>query len=217
MLRFCFGPSGAGKSTLLYREVIEESARFPGTEYWIIVPDQFTMQAQRDVLRLHPRHAISNIDVLSFSRLRHKIFDEVGDPGVPVLDDMGKTLVLRHVAEKIRGELGVLGGKLALPGYIDQVKSILSEFMQYRVSPEDLDLLIGACGLKGQLAARLKDLQRVYRAFLEEMAGRYATTEQTMDLLAQAIGRSARMKGAVVVFDGFTGFTPIQYHVLSSI
>ncbi|MBR4529656.1 MAG: PD-(D/E)XK nuclease family protein, partial [Lachnospiraceae bacterium] len=47
--------------------------------------------------------------------------------------------------------------------------------------------------------------------------GRYATTEQTMDLLAQAIGRSARMKGAVVVFDGFTGFTPIQYHVLSSI
>ncbi|MCR5674830.1 MAG: PD-(D/E)XK nuclease family protein [Lachnospiraceae bacterium] len=217
MLRFCFGASGSGKSTRLYEEIIEESLRSPETSFFIVVPDQFTMQAQRDVVRLHPRHAILNIDVLSFSRLSHRIFDEVGGPNVPVLDDMGKTLVLRHVAGEIAEDLPVLGRRLTLPGFTDEVKSILSEFLQYRIGPEDLDLLIGACGLRGQLAARLKDLQTVYRAFLSYIEGHFVTAEETMTVLAGKVLQSDLLRDAVVVFDGFTGFTPIQYQVLSSI
>ena len=50
MLRFCFGASGAGKSTGLYREIIERSNKEPDTDFLIIVPDQFTMQTQKDVV-----------------------------------------------------------------------------------------------------------------------------------------------------------------------
>ena len=69
MLRFIFGASGAGKSVSLYREVIERAEREPKRNFFILVPDQFTMQTQMDVVREHPRHGIMNIDVLSFGRL----------------------------------------------------------------------------------------------------------------------------------------------------
>ena len=53
-LQFIFGNSGSGKSQLLYRNLIEESCRHPERNYIVIVPEQFTMQTQRDlVLRDH--------------------------------------------------------------------------------------------------------------------------------------------------------------------
>ncbi len=65
--------------------MIEASQRSPKTDYLLIVPDQFTMQTQMDLVVEHPRHIIMNIDVLSFGRLTHRILEEVGGEDVPVL------------------------------------------------------------------------------------------------------------------------------------
>lgn len=78
-LQFYFGASGAGKSRKLHNYIIEESLRHPEKNYLLIVPDQFTMQTQMDLVVEHPRHAIMNIDVLSFGRLTHRILEEVGE------------------------------------------------------------------------------------------------------------------------------------------
>ena len=75
MLRFYLGASGAGKSTKLYQEIIERSIKAPEQNFFIIVPDQFTMQTQMDIVKMHPVHGIMNIDVLSFGRVAHRIFD----------------------------------------------------------------------------------------------------------------------------------------------
>ena len=129
-LQFYFGASGAGKSRKLHDYIIEESRRHPEKNYLLIVPDQFTMQTQMDLVVEHPRHAIMNIDVLSFGRLTHRIIEEVGGEELPVLDDTGKSLVLRKVAGQERENLTVLGSHLHKIGYIHEVKSALSEFMR---------------------------------------------------------------------------------------
>ncbi len=77
-LQFYIGASGSGKSYLLYDRIIAESQQNPHTNYLIVVPDQFTMQTQLEVVKKHPRKGILNIDVLSFGRLSHRIFEEVG-------------------------------------------------------------------------------------------------------------------------------------------
>ena len=60
-LRFYIGASGAGKSTALYREIIERSMKHPEQNFFLIVPDQFSMQTQAELVRLHPRKGIMNI------------------------------------------------------------------------------------------------------------------------------------------------------------
>ena len=78
MLQFILGNSGAGKSHYLYEKIIQESMKHPEINYLVIVPEQFTMQTQQDLCILHPNHGIMNIDVLSFGRMAHRIFEEVG-------------------------------------------------------------------------------------------------------------------------------------------
>ncbi len=216
-LQFYFGVSGAGKSKKLHSYIIDESIRHPEKNYLLIVPDQFTMQTQMDLVLEHPRHAIMNIDVLSFGRLSHRILEEVGGGELPVLDDTGKSLVLRRVAEEERERLTVLGSHLHKIGYIHEVKSALSEFMQYGVGEKELETLLAYAKERGLLYYKLKDLQLLYRAFEAYIQGRFITTEGTLDRLRAALPKSEIIRGSVIAFDGFTGFTPIQNRVISDL
>lgn len=216
-LQFYFGASGAGKSKKLHDYMIEESIRHPEKNYLIIVPDQFTMQTQMDLVVEHPRRAIMNIDVLSFGRLTHRVIEEVGGEDLPVLDDTGKSLVLRKVAGKEREKLTVLGSHLHKIGYIHEVKSALSEFMQYGIGEKELETLISYAQDRSALYYKLKDLQFLYNAFEEYIKGRFITTEGTLDRLRAALPKSEIVRGSVIAFDGFTGFTPIQNKVISDL
>ena len=77
-LQFIFGNSGSGKSHYLYQQIVEESIRHPEKNYLVLVPEQFTMQTQRELVRRSKNHVIVNIDVVSFERLAYRIFDELG-------------------------------------------------------------------------------------------------------------------------------------------
>lgn len=213
-LRFYIGASGSGKSYQLYEHIIEEAGKNPHRNYLIIVPDQFTMQTQLDIVRKSPNHGIMNIDVLSFGRLSHRIFAEVGGNDKPVLDDTGKSLVLRSVAAELSDELSVMKRNIKKIGYIHEVKSALSEFMQYGLGKEEVAKLTEYASKRGALFYKLKDLQILYDGFLTYIQNRYITTEETLDLLRGALPKSEIVKDSVIVFDGFTGFTPVQNKVI---
>ena len=68
-LQLILGGSGSGKTTALYEMVIQESIQNSNESYFVIVPEQFTMQAQKDMVMMHPAHGTMNIDVLSFQRI----------------------------------------------------------------------------------------------------------------------------------------------------
>lgn len=216
-LRFFFGPSGAGKSKRLYQEIMERSLAHSEKNYLIIVPDQFTMQTQKELVISHERGGILNIDVLSFGRLTHRILDEVGQLDTPVLDDTGKSLVLQKVALNMREQLPTLGGQLHKQGYIHEVKSAVSEFMQYGIAPSDMPKLIGFASARGALMHKLEDLAKLYQGFKEYISGDFVTTEETLQLLCRSLADSRLIAGSVAVFDGFTGFTPIQNQVIREI
>ena len=184
-LQFVFGPSGAGKSTTVFRQILSEAAENRKKNYLVIVPDQFTMQTQKDLVTLSENDGILNVDVLSFGRLHHRILEEVGGEDIPVLDDTGKSLVLQKVAANLREELPTLGSFLHKQGYIHEVKSAISEFMQYGIGVGDVTKLIDYAGKRGALVQKLKDLQTIYQGFLSYIDGHFITTEETLDVLCR--------------------------------
>ena len=95
-LQFIIGSSGAGKSYFTYKRIIQESLQHPEKNYYVIVPEQFTMQTQKTLVEMHPGKGILNIDVLSFERLAYRIFGEVGGAQEVLLDDTGKVWCFRN-------------------------------------------------------------------------------------------------------------------------
>lgn len=212
--KFIFGPSGSGKTYHLFHDVIERSMENPGINYIVIVPEQFTMQTQRDLVMMHPRQGIMNIDVLSFARLAHRIFDETGGNKRKALDDTGKSLILRKVAADREKELAVLSGNLHKPGYISEIKSVISEFVQYDIGENELSDIILRTQGKPVLQNKLKDIEILYKAFRGYMADRYITAEELLDIACVMAEQSQILKNSEIVFDGFTGFTPVQNRFL---
>ena len=216
-LQFIFGNSGSGKSHYLYRYIVEESIRHPDRNYLVLVPEQFTMQTQRDLCAAHPRGGIMNIDVLSFGRLAHRIFEETGGDHIPVLDDEGKNLILRRIAGRYEDELKVLGGNLKKQGYISEVKSVISEFTQYGVDFERLDSFMETVSPDSYLYYKLQDIRKVYEGFEDYLSEKYITKEEMLDVLSSVVPGSVILKDSVVAMDGFTGFTPVQNRLIGEL
>lgn len=222
---FCFGPSGSGKSHYLRKMIIERAGKSLSslgkdrTKYIVIVPEQYSMQTQHELIDEDPRHVLMNVDVLSFGRLAHRVFSETGEDRRAVLDDIGKSLLLRRAASGCFSDLQILRRGIHSPGMIDEIKSVLSEFMQYGIGEEQIEEMaaFAEANKRNALSARLMDIKKLYAAFREAKEDRYVTSEETMDLLAAAIPKAASLRGSVIIFDGFTGFTTVQYRVVTEL
>ena len=213
-LQFILGPSGAGKSHFIYEKIIQESLEYPDKKYLVIVPEQFTMQTQKELVSLHPRKGLLNIDILSFNRLAYRVFSETGGNTLPVLEETGKSLVLQRVIQEQQKELKILGGTLRQSGAVSQMKSLISECMQYSVTPEELKEWAKGGGLLG---LKLQDVSRIYQGFTEYLSKKYLTAEELPRMLCGVIGQSRLVEGSTLVLDGFTGFTPAQCQVLEQL
>ena len=213
-LKLMIGGSGSGKTELLYKNMIDMSLAEPDGRFFIIVPEQATMQAQKELIRLHPQHGTMNIDVLSFKRLAYRVFSELSLPQPALLDDTGKVMVLRKLAGEKKKELSMFSSHLNQPGFLDEVKSMLSELYQYGVRPETLREETKKPGTSRILSGKLDDMCLLYEAFKEFTKERYITMEELLDVLCREVPRSKILKDSVIALDGYTGFTPVQYRLI---
>ncbi len=221
-LRFILGSSGSGKSTWLFEEIVQKAKRQPQQIFYVIVPEQFTMQTQRELV-IKSGGGIMNIDVVSFQRLAYRVFDEIGKQDMVILEETGKNLLLRRVAEEKKEELQVLSGNMKKMGYVSEIKSLISELTQYHISPEDLENFLRLTRASNENADgamsvgfsyKMADILTMYRGFEEYLSDKLVTAEAVLDVLADVAGQSKLLKNSVLAIDGFTGFTPIQNYLL---
>ena len=213
-LQLLLGSSGVGKSHYGFQYIIDESIRHPDRKYLVVVPEQFTMQTQKELVSLHPNKGILNIDILSFPRLAYRILQEVGGAPHPVLEETGKTLVIQRIVQEQQKNLKFLGSNLKRTGAIAEMKSLVSELMQYQVDAACLEEWAGEAKDKPLLAAKLSDTGVIYKGFMGFMEGRYIAGEEVLDVLCRRIGESKLIRQSTVFLDGFTGFTPVQNQVV---
>lgn len=216
-LQFVMGSSGTGKSHYVYERMIEDAEKHPNRLYYVIVPEQFTMQTQKTLVEMSPSKGILNIDVLSFERLAYRIFEETGGDDRILLNDTGKSMILRKMVQQHQKELPYLGGQMGKPGYLNEVKSLLSEFLQYGIGEENLGEMLENAEGTPLLSMKLRDVGVLYKAFCEYLEGHYMTGEEVMDVLWHMVPFSQKLRGSVMVLDGFTGFTPIQNKVIQEL
>ncbi len=216
-LQLVFGASGSGKSDYVYKKVLKESKAHQEKAFFVLVPEQFTMQTQRELVMRQESHSIMNVDVVSFPRLAYRIFDELGIGDIRILEETGKNLLLRRVAQEQQGKLRLLKANMKRTGYISEVKSVISELAQYRITPGQLDAFIQDEGQAPLFRYKIQDIQAMYQGFVDCIEGKFIMAEELLEVLAQVAGQSEILRDAVIVLDGFTGFTPVQYHLLETL
>lgn len=211
-LQLILGGSGSGKSYYAYDLIIKQAIENPKTNYILLVPEQYSMALQRKMVMMHPSGGTMNIDVIGFNRLAYRVFDELNVKTDSVLQDFGKSMLIRQIAGQMKNELKVFGGCINKIGFIDEIKSLMSELFQYNINKEQIRNVINNLDLSSDelLYNKLCDIEKIYNEFEAKIDEKYIVAEQLTQLLAEYIDKSELIKNSVIVMDGFTGFTPIQ-------
>lgn len=167
-LQFITGACGSGKSTYLCRSICQEAKKHIDKNYIILVPDQFTLETQKNMVEFSGGQGILNIDVLSFHRLAYRVLEEMPVHRRTVLEDMGKMMLLRKVFAEEKKNLVYFKRGLNKPGFLDECKSFFCELMQYAITEEDFSDLFGQFEKESLMSYKMQDLQLIYRRFMEK-------------------------------------------------
>ena len=216
-IQFIIGGSGTGKTSYIYEEMIRESMKADHRPILYILPEQSNMSAEQEMVKRHPNGGTMDISILSFTRLSFMVFDELGIKTNDILDDYGKSMVIRRVLGAVNEQLGFYKNCGDKPGFIEEIKKMISEFYQYQLQGAALDKAIQSLDPNTGLYYKMKDLQLIFNAFSEYLSDQYMVAEQVLSLLTEVAEQSRILKDAMIYMDGFSGFTPIQYGVLEEL
>lgn len=212
-LRFIIGRAGTGKTTLCMEEIIKQSNTGEKRQV-LIVPEQFTSQAERDLIQKTGQNAILTAEVLSFGRLAHRVFSKKGIGSRVPLGDVGKSMALRKILLEEKEHISYFQSVMDKPGFVDQLGLTISEFFQYRISPEQTEALAQTESLSHGAKEKLRDMTHIYRSYLEFLKQEYISADETLALLAERLDDSLGFGNTEFWLDGFYGFTPQEYSVI---
>lgn len=216
-VRFLLGASGSGKSRQIYNEIIQASIKEPERNFYLIVPEQYTMEAQRELVTMHPAGGMMNIDAIGMNRLAYRVFDELGISTGQVLEDFGKSMLIKKILCEQQDTLQVYGSYYDKLGFVDEMKSMMSEIFQYNIKQDTIDEIMEQISEDSVVAGKMQDIRHIYEEF-EAFAGeRYIVAEQLVELLTRHVGQSKLVCGSSLYFDGFTGFTPVQLELVEKL
>ena len=211
-LQIILGASGSGKTEYLIRKALQEAGKDYHRQIYYLVPEQDTLAMQKRIVSHEENQGkgILNVDVLSFQRLYYRAFENTNQKSPLSLDEMGKMMILRLILGKKKKQLSYYQREAESLSFVEECKSQISECMQYKVSSEDLR----KCAEKSKRSitkAKFLDLAYIYEEFLLYLSKTGRITEEGLaDQGISALWKDNTLKDSILIFDGFTGFTPIQ-------
>lgn len=228
-VQFLLGRAGTGKTRTCLEEIRAALRADPvGPSLVFLVPEQATFQMEYALANTPGLEGFARAQVLSFRRLAWKVFLEVGGAARPQLGELGKQMVLRAVIESHRERLRLFGRAAGRPGFIARLAGTLKELRSQLVSAADLDEQRRRLeaedwkdgpGARGYpiLAHKLHDLALLEAGFREQLRERFTDPDDTLSLAALRLAESSQFHHALVWIDGFAGFTPQEYELLSAL
>lgn len=213
MLEFICSPKENCLTDEIYRRA--ELNIKNGTTAFILVPDQYSMYAEQELISRLGLSAQKNVQIITFSRLSNMLFSKFGPLRTKYIDKAGKYLLCCRAMQLCEKDLQFFGRNVGQKGFGSLVISAISEFKRYGITPEELEK---ACqDLDNQsLSAKLSDLALLYKTFNGLVEENFVNAEDNLAIALEKIPRAEFLKGTLYV-NFFRGFTPLEYRALASL
>ena len=186
----------------------EATARGEGCMF--LVPSQYTLQAELEIMeRLHVSGSFL-IDVLSPKRLQSRVFELAGMPKQTLFDERGKCMVLSSIIEAQKDELSVYRGAAqnGSSGFTARMSSMIASLKRSSLSAADVTRSAESMDAESPARAKLGDIARIYAAYEQRMAGELADAEDISREMRARFEASGVFKEQNVFVYGFDMITP---------
>lgn len=200
MLNIYYGRENLDKEKFIFDNL--------GTKTLMIVPDQYTLEAERQAFRHLGVSALMNLEILSPSRLGSRILSEMGGSKRSFIDKYGRHMLLYRSACIQRENLRVFRGMETGKAFLDSVNNFISEMKQYNCGAEELKEMAKLYEDDSYTQKKLMDVYELFAEYERQTEGKYTDSEDYIDLYINKIPQSALINESQIWVYGFDSFAP---------
>ena len=209
MLNIFYGRENLDKEKFIYDNI--------GGRALLVVPDQFTLEAERELIAHSSAKALMDVEVLSLSRLGYRLLEELGGSKRTFIDKYGRHMILSSIAAEEREKLQVFKGLEEKNSFIELVNNFISEMKQFNCGADELAEIARSVPDGSYTQRKLEDLYLLYSEYEAAIRGKYTDSEDYIDLFLGKISRSELVAGNHIWIYGFDSFAPKALSVIGEL
>ena len=209
MLNIYYGGENIEKEKFIFEHIKGRSL--------LLVPDQFSLQAERDAFFYLDKTGLMDLAVVDFSALGHKILKEAGGSVPPLIDKYGRHMLLTRILEESDDALKIYKGVRGKNSFVERVNMLISEMKRSEVSVDMLREVSESLEDSSFLKYKLEDIVTLFSLYEEAIAGKYLDSEDYITFYGDKMLDSSLVAVSDVWVYGFDTFTPKNMLVLERI
>jgi ATP-dependent helicase/nuclease subunit B len=203
VLQLILGAAGTGKTVEIYRRIAEDIRS--GREAVLLVPEQFSFESERALCLLLGEQQALKVQVLSFTRLCHKIFYRYGQVAGSYVDATARYLLMSIALEEVQGELDIYRTQAARASFVPVMLEMVSEFKNAGAAP-DAVLAASKTQEDERLCFKLRELGIIYTAYQALLEKSFYDPADDIARALALCGGKGFFSGASIYIDAFTAF-----------
>lgn len=214
-IRFLLGRPGSGKTRRVLAEVADLCRREPlGAPVILLVPEQASYQAERDLLEIGGLGGTTRAMVLSFTRLATYAAARLPITSLPPLTANHRQILATLLVIRRRRAGG--SNFFAANGIEEALAEFVAEAHEYGATPDALRAAARAMEQNPgeRVGVLLKEKLQFAAEFLDEFdrtaRTRFEDPQDSMRSVNEALMASDLLQGARIYADGFWGYTPVE-------
>ncbi len=216
-LQFIYGRAGSGKSFHCLNQIKAKLLEDNSRKLVLLVPEQYTFQAERDLINVLETGGILKTEVLSFRRMAYRVLNEVGGITYPHIHPAGKCMILYRILDKLKDEFAIFHKSANSQGFVNTISTLITELKRYNVNPNSFDSVLKELDEGNYLRQKLSEIKLIYSEFDNMLSTRYRDADDELTILANKLDSTTMYDSAEIWIDGFSGFTPQEFEVISKL
>lgn len=214
MLQFILGRASTGKTYTVLNKIKEFSLN--NKESVLIVPEQFTFESERQVLKTVGDSFALNTEVLSFSRLYDEVGRHTGGVSAKLLSDCEKNIFMHKALVNSKDKLRLWQKYVNSVTFAKTMLDTIGEFKINSVTSGDL-LAVSENIQSNALKTKLCDIAVIYDEYDLCVGEKYIDPADCLTKLYEKLISYRYFEGKTVFLDSFKGFTGQQFRIIERI
>lgn len=214
-LKIIYGIVGAGKTQKCF-EHIDNIIETTNGNVLYVVPEQYSLEAERTISAKFSKKALDRVEVLSLERLAKRVFSTVGPVMCDFLDDNAKLMIVEKAIIKVSGKLTYFTKSADVSGFASIVLDIIKKLKSNCITVDFLKE-VATITENTNFKYKLCDLILIYNEYEKFFDFPYVDSDDNMTMLAEKIEKYDLYKNTYFIFDNFVSFSVQQLQVIKSL
>ncbi len=214
MLQLILGRKKSGKTQ--YCQELAHSLVNDGREVIMLVPEQFSFECQRNLLKSLGSKVFNKINILSFTGLCEEIQSKFGGFSGTNVDDGTRFVLIGQALNSVKDNLKIYGKYYNSSAFIKEVMSIITELKQTGISPDDLNE-VAKTTENINFSNKLYDLNLILSAYNALLTSKFCDPLDLIERTVNIMQDNLYFKNKTFIIDEFKGFTEVQFKLLERI